>query len=90
MENSDGQLVPVLDSRPASVTEQLEDSLRRLKTDHIDLFYQHRVDPKVEPEVVAGLMKELIAEGKNKALGLIQCARLLHTAGSCHLPGHRG
>ncbi len=62
MENIDGQLVPVLDSRPASVREQLEGSLSRLQTDHIDLFYQHRVDPKVEPEVVAGLMKELIAE----------------------------
>nr|WP_284499403.1 aldo/keto reductase [Escherichia coli] len=66
MENIDGQLVPVLDSRPASVREQLEGSLSRLQTDHIDLFYQHRVDPKVEPEVVAGLMKELIAEGKIK------------------------
>jgi len=68
MENIDGQLVPVLDSRP--VREQLEGSLRRLQTDHIDLFYQHRVDPKVEPEVVAGLMKELIAEGKIKYWGL--------------------
>lgn len=70
MENIDGQLVPVLDSRPASVREQLEGSLSRLQTDHIDLFYQHRVDPKVEPEVVAGLMKELIAEGKIKYWGL--------------------
>lgn len=70
MENIDGQLVPVLDSRPVSVREQLEGSLRRLQTDHIDLFYQHRVDPKVEPEVVAGLMKELIAEGKIKYWGL--------------------
>lgn len=70
MENIDGQLVPVLDSRPVSVREQLEGSLRRLQIDHIDLFYQHRVDPKVEPEVVAGLMKELIAEGKIKYWGL--------------------
>lgn len=70
MENIDGQLVPVLDSSPASVRKQLEGSLSRLQTDHIDLFYQHRVDPKVEPEVVAGLMKELIAEGKIKYWGL--------------------
>lgn len=70
MENIDGQLVPVLDSSPASVREQLEGSLDRLKTDYIDLFYQHRVDPAVEPEVVAGLMKELIAEGKIKYWGL--------------------
>lgn len=70
MENMDGQLVPVLDSSPASVRKQLEGSLDRLKTDYIDLFYQHRVDPKVEPEVVAGLMKELIAEGKIKYWGL--------------------
>ncbi|MBE4945190.1 MULTISPECIES: aldo/keto reductase [unclassified Enterobacter cloacae complex] len=70
METIDGQLVPVLDSSPASVRKQLEGSLSRLQTDHIDLFYQHRVDPKVEPEVVAGLMKELIAEGKIKYWGL--------------------
>ncbi|MDR6295016.1 aldo/keto reductase [Pantoea dispersa] len=70
MENIDGQLVPVLDSTPESVREQLEGSLKRLQTDRIDLFYQHRVDPNVEPEVVAGLMKELIAEGKIKYWGL--------------------
>lgn len=70
METIDGQLVPVLDSSPASVRKQLEGSLSRLQTDHIDLFYQHRVDPKVEPEVVAGLMKELIAEGKIKYWGI--------------------
>lgn len=70
MENIDGQLVPVLDSSPASVRKQLEGSLSRLQTDHIDLFYQHRVDPKVEPEVVAGLMKALISEGKIKYWGL--------------------
>lgn len=70
MANIDDQLVPVLDSHPASVRKQLEGSLKRLQTDHIELFYQHRVDPKVEPEVVAGLMKELITEGKIKYWGL--------------------
>lgn len=70
MDNVDGQLVPVLDSSPESVREQLEGSLKRLQTDHIDLFFQHRIDPKVEPEVVAALMKDLISEGKIKYWGL--------------------
>ena len=66
----DGQPVPVLDSSPASIREQLDGSLKRLQTDYIDLFYQHRVDPKVAPEVVAQTMKELIAEGKIKYWGV--------------------
>ena len=70
MDNVDGQLVSVLDSSPESVREQLEGSLKRLQTDHIDLFFQHRIDPKVEPEVVAALMKDLISEGKIKYWGL--------------------
>ncbi|MBA0166147.1 aldo/keto reductase [Pectobacterium sp. CFBP8739] len=70
MDNVDGQLVPVLDSNPDSVREQLEGSLKRLQTDHIDLFFQHRIDPNVEPEVVATLMKDLISEGKIKYWGL--------------------
>lgn len=55
-------LVP--DSSPRAIREALEGSLRRLKTDHIDLYYQHRIDPKVEPETVAEVMGELIREGK--------------------------
>ena len=66
----DGQPVPVLDSSPASIREQLDGSLQRLQTDYIDLFYQHRVDPKVEPEVVAQTMQALIAEGKIKYWGI--------------------
>jgi len=66
----DGKLQNILDSRPESIREQLKGSLKRLKVECIDLYYQHRVDPKVEPEVVAGVMKELIAEGKIKAWGL--------------------
>lgn len=54
----------------ASIREQLDGSLQRLQTDYIDLFYQHRVDPKVEPEVVAQTMKALIAEGKIKYWGI--------------------
>lgn len=60
----------ILDSRPESIREQVKGSLKRLKVDCIDLYYQHRVDPKVEPEVVARVIKELIAEGKIKAWGL--------------------
>ena len=52
------------------VRPAFEDLLKRLQTDYIDLYYQHRIDPKVEPEVVAGVMKELIAAGKIKAWGI--------------------
>src|SRR6202043_316845 len=59
-----------LDSRPEHIKEVAEGSLRRLRTDVIDLFYQHRVDPDVPIEDVAGAVKELIQEGKVKHLGL--------------------
>src|SRR5205814_7310417 len=59
-----------LDSRPEHIKEVAEAFLKRLRTDHIDLFYQHRVDPEVPIEDVAGAVKELIAEGKVKHFGL--------------------
>src|SRR5437016_8102622 len=59
-----------LDSRPAHIKEVAEGSLKRLKTDVIDLFYQHRVDPDVPIEDVAGAVKELIQQGKVKHFGL--------------------
>jgi aryl-alcohol dehydrogenase-like predicted oxidoreductase len=59
-----------LDSRPEHIKEAAEASLKRLKTDVIDLFYQHRVDPTVPIEEVAGAVKDLIAEGKVKHFGL--------------------
>ena len=59
-----------LDSRPEHIKEVAEASLKRLKTDVIDLFYQHRVDPNVPIEDVAGAVKELIQEGKVKHFGL--------------------
>lgn len=52
------------DSRPSSIRQSVEGSLKRLDTDYIDLYYQHRIDPKVPVEEVAGVMKELIQEGK--------------------------
>lgn len=51
-------------SRPETIRKSVEGSLKKLQTDHIDLYYQHRIDPKVEPEEVAGTMSELIKEGK--------------------------
>ena len=70
------------DSRPAHIKEVAEASLKRLKTDHIDLFYQHRVDPDVPIEDVAGAVKELIEEGKVKHFGLseagVQTIRRAH------------
>ena len=59
-----------LDSRPEHIREVAEASLKRLKTDVIDLFYQHRVDPNVPIEDVAGAVKKLIQEGKVKHFGL--------------------
>jgi aryl-alcohol dehydrogenase-like predicted oxidoreductase len=53
-----------LDSRPETIRSSVEGSLKRLGTDHIDLYLQHRIDPDVEPEEVAGTMAGLIAEGK--------------------------
>ncbi len=60
----------VFDSSPQKIRESIEGSLKRLQTDHIDIYYQHRIDPQVEPEVVAGVMKDLIQEGKIKAWGI--------------------
>jgi len=59
-----------LNSRPAHIKQVAEASLRRLRTDVIDLFYQHRVDPEVPIEDVAGAVKDLIAEGKVRHFGL--------------------
>ncbi len=65
----DGRLVGV-NSRPEHVRDAVEGSLRRLGTDHIDLLYQHRVDPKVPIEDVVGVMANLVREGKVRFLGL--------------------
>lgn len=59
-----------LNSRPEYIRQMTEGSLRRLKTDYIDLYYQHRVDPKVPIEDVAGTVKDLIQEGKVRRFGL--------------------
>src|SRR5437868_6183825 len=59
-----------VDSRPEHIKEVVEGSLKRLKTDVIDLLYQHRVDPKVPIEDVAGTVRDLIAEGKVRHFGL--------------------
>jgi aryl-alcohol dehydrogenase-like predicted oxidoreductase len=71
-----------LDSRPEHIREVAEASLKRLRTDTIDLFYQHRVDPNVPIEDVAGTVKDLIQEGKVKHFGLseagVQTIRRAH------------
>jgi aryl-alcohol dehydrogenase-like predicted oxidoreductase len=66
----EGQVRPGLNSRPEHIRRATEGSLRRLKTDHIDLLYQHRVDPAVPIEDVAGTVQELIREGKVRHFGL--------------------
>jgi len=71
-----------LDSRPQHIKEVAEGSLKRLKTEYIDLFYQHRVDPDVPIEDVAGAVKELIQQGKVRHFGLseagVQTIRRAH------------
>lgn len=71
-----------MDSRPERIRQVAEASLKRLKTDRIDLFYQHRVDPNVPVEDVAGTVKDLIQEGKVKHFGMseagVQSIRKAH------------
>ncbi|MDB5147033.1 MAG: aldo/keto reductase [Mucilaginibacter sp.] len=71
-----------VDSRPERIREVAEASLKRLKTDRIDLFYQHRIDPNVPIEDVAGTVKDLIQEGKVKHFGMseagVQSIRKAH------------
>src|SRR5438552_12132976 len=78
----DGQRWSDLDSRPEHIKQVAEASLKRLKTDVIDLFYQHRVDPNVPIEDAAGAVKELIQQGKVKHFGLseagVQTIRRAH------------
>ncbi|BDI05164.1 aldo/keto reductase [Sphaerotilus microaerophilus] len=78
-----GQRLPGgLNSRPAHIREVVQAQLRRLRTDHIDLLYQHRVDPQVPIEDVAGAVKDLIAQGKVRQFGLsepgVQAIRRAH------------
>ncbi len=78
----DGGKWTALDSQPEHIKEAAEGSLKRLKTDVIDLYYQHRVDPNVPIEDVAGAVKELIQQGKVKHFGLseagVQTIRRAH------------
>ena len=63
-----------LDSRPERIRRVVEQSLKRLRTDRIDLYYQHRVDPNVPIEDVAGAIKDLIAQGKVLHFGLSEAS----------------
>ena len=80
--DANGKQTSALDSRPATIRRTTEDSLRRLRTDHIDLLYQHRVDRAVPIEDVAGTVKELIAEGKVRHFGLSEAG--VHTIRRAH------
>jgi aryl-alcohol dehydrogenase-like predicted oxidoreductase len=71
-----------VDSRPEHIREVAEASLKRLNTDRIDLFYQHRVDPNVPIEEVAGAVKDLIQQGKVKHFGLSEAG--VHTIRRAH------
>ena len=74
-----------VDSRPAHIREAVEGSLRRLATDHIDLLYQHRVDPAVPIEDVIGAMADLVREGKVRFLGLSEAGeRTIRRAHAVH------
>jgi len=72
--NPHGRETPGVDSRPEYIKETVEGSLKRLRVDTIDLLYQHRVDPEVPIEDVAGAVKDLIQEGKVKHFGLSEAA----------------
>lgn len=75
----------ILNSQPEHIRQAVEGSLRRLKTDFIDLYYQHRVDPNVPIEDVAGTVKDLIQQGKVKYFGLSEAgARTIRRAHAIH------
>jgi len=70
----DGDTGKGLDSHPERIRQVADEALKRLRTDRIDLFYQHRVDPQVPMEDVAGTVKDLIREGKVKHFGLSEAS----------------
>ncbi len=81
----DGNVLTGVDSRPEHVKDVAEASLRRIGTDHIDLFYQHRVDPSVPIEDVVGAMADLVREGKVRFLGLSEAGeQTIRRAHSVH------
>ena len=77
----------VMDSRPKTIRKAIEGSLSRLQTDYLDLYYQHRIDPKVTPEEVAGVMADLIKEGKVIHWGISETDEeyLRRAHGVCHV-----
>jgi aryl-alcohol dehydrogenase-like predicted oxidoreductase len=81
----EGNKLSGVDSRPHHIKQVAEASLRRLGTDHIDLFYQHRVDPSVPIEDVVGAMADLVREGKVRCLGLSEAGeRTIRRAHAVH------
>lgn len=77
-------LIP--DARPETIHRSVEGSLRRLRTDHIDLYYQHRIDPSVEPEEVAATMADLIREGKILHWGISETTEAYLRRAHCVCP----
>lgn len=83
--NADRSLVT--DSRPETIRKSVEGSLKRLGTDYIDLYYQHRIDPNIPPEEVARVMQDLICEGKIRAWGVSEAGEeyIRRADKVCHL-----
>ena len=84
---NDGDKWNALNSRPEHIKQVAEASLKRLRVDAIDLFYQHRVDLNVPIEDVAGAVKELIEEGKVKHFGLSEASGGDDPPGACGAAG---
>lgn len=83
--NADRSLTP--DGRPEAIRASVEQSLKRLGTDYIDLYYQHRTDPEVDPETVAGVMSDLMKEGKILHWGICECTEDYLVKGGQNLSG---
>lgn len=83
--NDDRSLV--MDSRPETIRKSVEGSLKHLGTDYIDLYYQHRIDPNIPPEEAAGVMYDLIKEGKIRAWGISEAGEeyIRRADDVCHL-----